>query len=65
MSLEIVALGEDSNKQVPISTIDRQPYWLLVGPKPINEMSDEEILSNKELLLRVKKLLEAADNAGN
>ena len=60
MSLEIVALGEDSNKQVPIS---QKP--LLVGPKPINEMSDEEILSNKELLLRVKKLLEAADNAGN
>jgi len=60
MSLEIVALGEDSNKQVPIL---QKP--LLVGLKPINEMSDEEILSNKELLLRVKKLLEAADNTGN
>jgi hypothetical protein len=37
---------------------------LPVAPKPIFEMSDEELLSNKELLNRIKKLLEAADNEG-
>ena len=57
LSLVIMPLEEDkSNKDL----ILKNP--LPVAPKPIFEMSDEELLSNKELLNRIKKLLEAADN---
>ena len=59
LSLVIMPLEEDkSNKDL----ILKNP--LPVAPKPIFEMSDEELLSNKELLNRIKKLLEAADNEG-
>jgi hypothetical protein len=57
LSLVIMPLEEDkTNKDL----ISMNP--LPVAPKPIFEMTDEELLSNKELLNRIKKLLEAADN---